>query len=132
VVAVGVALALSAGGCDKFVRHAPKGPPPDQMIIGQICASSIGGPKATVLVWRDMQGQVTVLELRPDPEAHSRTAAALYDNRGREDLRIPALEEKSSPQELEFERRHDAVVEDSRPGETLSCAPDAGAPDGGK
>jgi hypothetical protein len=133
-VGVGIAIALSLVGaaCDKFVRHAPEGgPPPNQMIVGQICASNIGGPKATVQVWRDANGQVAILELFPDPDAHSRTKSALYDGRGREQLRIPALEEKSSPQTMEFERRHDAVVEDSRPGETLSCANDGGTPDGG-
>ena len=93
----------------------------------QLCGSNVAaGPKATLQVWRDDTGQATILELHPDPDAHALVASALYDTRGLEQLRVPAIEEKSSPQALDFERRHDAVVEDSRPGETIPCAPDAG------
>lgn len=127
LAAVALAVAMAAQACDTFVRHAPKGPPPSAAVVRAVCTSELGGPKARVRVWRDDHGQVTVLELFPDPNAKARASEALYDTRGREQLRLPPIDDPGSPQALEADRRRDTVIEDSRRGETLSC----GAPDGG-
>ncbi len=113
---------IAPASCDTFVRHAPKGPPPADGVVRALCTSDLGGPKAKVRVWRDSEGQVTVLELLPDADAKARASSALYDSRGREQLRLPPVDDPGSPQALEVDRRRDEVIEDSRRGETLSCS----------
>jgi len=96
-------------------------------VIAQLCGSDLGGPHATLRVWRDSEGLVAVLELFPDPKAHARASSALYDSRGRELARIPVIEERGSPQALEADSKREATVGDSRIGETLSCSPESSA-----
>jgi hypothetical protein len=125
VRSLAIALAL-VSACDTFVRHAPKGPPPDGAVVRSLCRSDLGGPRASLRVWRDDHGEVTLYELRSDPALRNRSWMALFDTRGREQLRQPPIEAPGSPDALEADRKRETVIEDSRLGETIKCAMDGG------
>jgi len=113
-------------GCDRWPGTQRHGPPTNPAVVQKLCGSDLGGPKAELHVWRDDRDAVTVYELVPDEDGTARGTTALYDSRGREQLRMPAIDPPSSPLALERDRRRDAVVEDSKRAETLACAPNAG------
>ena len=92
----------------------------------KLCSSDLGGPKASLQVWRDDADRITIYELVPDPDAPAKASAALYDSRGREQLRLPPVEDPSSPQALEVQRRRETVFEDSKRRESIECRGDAG------
>jgi hypothetical protein len=117
-------LALVA--CDKFVRHAPKGPPPDARVVARLCASELAGPGASLRTWRDEQGQLVLLELLPGQDGRSHASTAYYDTRGRETLRVAPFDDPGSPQALDAEQRREEVTAGLRPGETVPCGADAG------
>ncbi len=115
-----------ASACDRLPGHHPAGPAPDARVIRKLCTSDLGGPQASVQVWRDDQDRVTVLELQPDPDAKAKASAALYDSRGREQLRLPAVEGVATPQALEVQRRRETIFEDSKRSESIDCKVDGG------
>jgi hypothetical protein len=130
--AAGIALAVGMfAACDKFALPAMSGPPPDPRVIRTLCTSELGGQAAWIKVWRDDRGAVTVLDLHADPDAKARASTALYDSRGREQLRMPPIDDPGAPAALAAERRRETVIEDSRGAETISCATDGGV-GGGK
>lgn len=92
----------------------------------KLCKSDLGGPKAELHVWRDEAEQVTIYELIPDSDGPAAGTTALYDSRGREQLRMPRIDPPTSPQALERDRRRDSVLEDSHRRETVDCHRDAG------
>jgi hypothetical protein len=101
-------------------------PPVDARVVQKLCTSDLGGPKAELHVWRDNVDRVTVYELIPDSDGPAAGVTALYDSRGREQLRMPRIAAPTSPEGLERDRRRDSVLEDSQQRETVDCKLDAG------
>jgi hypothetical protein len=126
----GIAAAIAALGgvaCDHLPGHHDTSPPADPRIVRKLCSSDLGGPKASLQIWRDDADRITVYELQPDPDAHAKASAALYDSRGREQLRLPPVEDPGSPQALDVQRRREMVFEDSKRREEIACRLDGGA-----
>ncbi len=92
----------------------------------RLCTSDLGGPEASVVIWRDSTDAVALYDLTPDPHAKAKASVALYDSRGHEELRLPPVEAPTSPEALEVERRRESVLEDTKKGETIDCKVDAG------
>jgi hypothetical protein len=120
------AAALLVAGCDRLPGTHPNGPPVDLRVMQKLCTSDLGGPKAEVQIWRDSHDAITVYDLVPDPDGPQKGVTALYDSRGREQLRMPPPDSPASPLALEVDRRRGTVIEDSKRAETIDCARDAG------
>ena len=127
VVGLAGLLALAATtGCDHFPGRHDYGPPADARVVQKLCTSDLGGKNAELQVWRDGATAITVYELIPDSDGPHAGVTALYDSRGREQLKLPPPDMKTSPEALERDRRRDQVLEDGRRAETIECGKDAG------
>jgi hypothetical protein len=121
--ALGVLLAAS---CDRWPGNHNYGPPADPRVVQRLCTSELGSPKAELHVWRDSNDAITVFDLVPDPDGPQKGVTALYDSRGREQVRMPPPIIPSAPEALEIDRRRGTILEDSRRAETIECARDGG------
>ena len=122
----GLLALLAMGGCDHWPGNHNYGPPADPRVVQKLCASDLGGKNAEVQVWRDGTTAITSYELVPDSDGPHAGVTALYDSRGREQLKLPAPDMKTSPEALERDRRRDQVLEGSKSAETIACGKDAG------
>jgi hypothetical protein len=122
----GLLALVATGGCEHWPGNHNYGPPADPRVVRTLCASDLGGRNAELQVWRDGATAITIYELLPDSDGPHAGVTALYDSRGREQLKLPAPDMKTSPEALERDRRRDQVLEDSKRSETIECGKDAG------
>jgi hypothetical protein len=119
-------VALLGAGCDRWPGNHDYGPPADPRVVQRLCNSDLGGPNAELQIWRDRADAITIYELVPDPDGPGKGTTALYDSRGREQLKMPPPDMPTSPDALEIDRRRGTVLEDSKRRETIACARDGG------
>jgi len=98
----------------RFPPHAPVAPD----LLKTICGAS--GAGAHVQVWRRTDdASITTLEVEPKARDGM---LVFYDERGREQLQMPAHPDApSSPEALQDDQRRDNVVEDGSRAERVPC-----------
>jgi len=122
-----LAALVATASCNYWPGTHDYGPPTDPRVVHKLCTSDLGGKNAELQVWRDGATAITIYELVPDSDGPHAGMTALYDSRGREQLKLPPPDMKTSPEALERDRRRDQVLEDGRRAETIDCGRDAGA-----
>lgn len=122
-------LVLELAACGGGKRPAPGGAtaaavsPPSPEAVVAACSLGMGGPLASVKVWRDAAGAVQMLEQTPDIDAHGGHAPSVFfDAIGREKGAIASQPVVAgSPEAAEFQRQRDALTGGLTAGESIAC-----------